>query len=224
MGVSFGGGVSLLVAADARFADDVAFVVSIGAHDDLARVSRFFATNEIASADGATVKLKAHEYGPTVLVYQHAADFFPESDVDTARDALRLWLWEKRDEARETAKRLPPESRTKVEHLFAAEVASLRDELLAEVDKRETEMKRVSPHGRLAGLKAHAYLLHGDGDTVIPASETLWLAKDVPAAQLRAVLVSPALVHVELKEPTAADKWALIHFMGQVIAEAEATP
>lgn len=221
MGTSFGGGVALLTAADARFADDVAFVVAVGAHDDLGRVSGFFATDEIAEVSGATKKLHAHEYGATVLVYTHVEDFFPEADVPAAKEALRLWLWEKREPAREAAKRLSPASKERVEKLFAADVASVRPELLAGIERRAREMKEVSPHGRLAGIKASVYLLHGEGDTVIPATETMWLAADVPPASLRAVLVSPAIVHVELKEPSLADKWALIHFMGQVIGEAE---
>ena len=36
-----------------------------------------------------------------VLVYSHVEDFFPAEDVPAARDALRSWLWEKRDDARE---------------------------------------------------------------------------------------------------------------------------
>jgi dienelactone hydrolase len=221
MGMSFGGGVALLTAADARFADRIAFVVAVGAHDDLARVSRFFATNEIAEADGGTLALHAHEYGATVLVYSHVEDFFPEADVPAARDALRLWLWEKRDDARAIANKLSPASKEKVEKLFAADLAPVRQEILAEIDRHVAEMGAVSPHGHLAGLRAHVYLMHGAGDTVIPASETLWLAKDVPPALLRAVLVSPAIVHVELKEPTLLDKWELVHFMGRVIGEAE---
>jgi dienelactone hydrolase len=221
MGMSFGGGISLLAAADPRFAERVAFVVAVGAHDDLERVSRFFATSEIKEASGATLELHAHEYGATVLVYTRAEDFFPAADVPAAKDALRLWLWEKRDDAREAEKRLSPASKEKVDKLFAADIASVRPEILAEIDRRAQAMKAVSPHGHLAGLRAHVYLLHGAGDTVIPASETLWLAKDVPAAELRAVLVSPAIVHVELKEPTLLDKWELVHFMGRVIGEAE---
>ena len=99
----------------------------------------------------------------------------------------------------------------------------MRPELLAEIDRRaRDDMKTVSPHGRLGSLRAHVYLLHGAGDTVIPATETLWLAQDVPPASLRTALVSPAIEHVELKEPTLGDQWALVHFMGQVIGEAEA--
>lgn len=221
MGMSFGGGVALLAASDARFADDVAFVVAVGAHDDLARVSHFFATNEIADPSGAPAAVKAHEYGATVLVYTHAEDFFPKEDVPAASDALRLWLWERHDEARAAAQRLSPPSKEKVERLFAADLAPVRAEILAVIEKKKAEMAAVSPHGRLGGIHAPVYLLHGAGDTVIPATETLWLASDVPSAWRRAVLVSPAIQHVELKEPKIGDEVALVHFMGQVIAEAE---
>lgn len=221
MGTSFGGGIALLTAADARFADHVAFVVAVGAHDDLARVSGFFATDEIQDATGTMRKMHAHEYGATVLVYTHAEDFFPAEDVPAARDALRLWLWEKREAARTEAKKLSPDSKAKVEKLFAADIGSVRPELLAEIERRANDMKTVSPHEHLAGLRANVYLLHGEGDTVIPATETLWLAKDVPSSTLRAVLVSPAIQHVELKEPSLSDKWALVHFMSQIITEAE---
>jgi len=219
LGTSFGGGIALLTAADARFADHVSFVVGVGAHDDLARVSGFFATNTIVDAEGTSRSLRAHEYGATVLVYTHAADFFPAEDVPAARDALRLWLWEKREPARAAAARLSPESKSKVERLFEAKIDTVRDELLAEIERRRSDMATVSPHGRLGGLRARVYLLHGEGDSVIPATETLWLAKDVPRAALREVLVSPAIQHVELKEPSLADQWSLVHFMSEIIAE-----
>jgi dienelactone hydrolase len=222
MGTSFGGGVSLLTAADPRFADDVAFVVAIGAHDDLARVSGFFANDAIEEVTGTTKKLHAHGYGATVLVYTHAEDFFPAEDVPGARDALRSWLHEKRDAAREAAKALTPPSQAKLDVVFGPDISALRPELLAMIERHREDMKTVSPHDRLAGLRAHVYLLHGEGDTVIPATETLWLAQDVPATSLRAVLVSPAIEHVELKDPSLGDQWSLVHFMGDVIGEAEA--
>ena len=222
MGTSFGGGISLLTAADARFSSEVSFVVAIGAHDDLGRVSRFFATDEIPEVGGATKKMHAHGYGAMVLVYTHVEDFFPAEDVPAAREALRLWLWEKRDQAREASRALSTASKARMEQFFDSDASTFRTELLAAIDRREGDMKKVSPHDHLAGVRAHVYLLHGAGDTVIPATETMWLAHDVPAASMREVLVSPAIEHVELKEPTAADKWALVHFMSDVIGEAEA--
>jgi pimeloyl-ACP methyl ester carboxylesterase len=221
VGVSFGGGVSLLAAADPRFASHVSFVVSIGAHDDLARVSRFFATNEIPSAAGPIEHLHAHEYGGVILVYTHAEAFFPPADVPAAREALRLWIWEKRDEARAAAAPLSPASRAKVEALFRADIASVRTELLAQIDRLAPQMALVSPHGRLAGMKAHVYVLHGAGDTVIPATEAEWIARDLPPGALRGLLVTHALEHVDLKAPSLGDQWQLVHFMSAVVAEAE---
>jgi len=223
MGFSFGGGVALLSAADPRFADRVGFVVAVGAHDDLPRVARFFATNTIEEVTGTTKAMHAHEYGPMVLVYTHIEDFFPADDVPAAKDAIRHWLWEERTEARESAKTLSPASKEKVEKLFAADVASVKDELLRELEKKQEAMQKVSPHGHLAGMRANVYLLHGEGDSVIPATETLWLAQDVPPGRLRSALVTPAIEHVELKAPSTSDKLALVHFMGQVIGEADAT-
>lgn len=222
MGMSFGGGISLLTASDPRFADRVSFVVAVGAHDDLGRVSRFFVTDEIEDTTGVKQPLKAHGYGMMVLVYSHVEDFFPAADVPAAREALRLWIWEKRDEAREAQKGASPESRAKLDKLFGDGSAELRPEMLALIGRHTADMAAVSPHGHLDAIRANVYLLHGAGDTVVPSSESDWLAKDVPASRLKSTLITHALEHVDFKDPSAHDKWELVHFMGQVIAEADA--
>src|SRR5262249_24805795 len=100
MGMSFAGGLALLAAADPRFQPDIGMVLAVGAHDDAARVCRFFATNRIERADGSVESLAAHDYGALVFVYSHATHFFGEEDLPRARESLRLWLAEQRDEAR----------------------------------------------------------------------------------------------------------------------------
>jgi len=221
MGMSFAGGLSLLAASDPRFAPDVGFVVAVGAHDDLARVARFFATNEIPRPDGSILKLAAHPYGPLVLVYDRLEDFFPPADLDAARAALRSWLWEDLDVARKQEAALSPPSRARMDDLFADHLDSVTPALLAEIDARGDAMRAASPHGNVGRLHAPVYLLHGAGDAVIPSTETLWLATDVPSGLLRDVLVSPAVVHVELEgEPALREKWALVHFMADVLGAA----
>jgi dienelactone hydrolase len=216
MGMSFAGGLGLLAASDPRFASDVGFVVAIGAHDDLGRVLRFFATNQAERPDGTKQALAAHPYGALVLIYSHVERVVPAADVPAARDALRLWLWEQPDAARARAKDLSPEARARIEALFEGkgDVPALIDE----VARDQATVAAVSPHGHLGALQAPVFLLHGAGDTVIPASETLWLAEEIPSRLLRAALVSPALVHVELQgEPSLAEQWALVHFMAGVL-------
>jgi len=221
MGMSFGGGIALLTAARPDLRDKVGFVVAVGAHDDLARTLRFFATSTIGLPDGTSRAQRAHDYGAMVLVYNRVDDFFPEADREPARLALRAWLQERREDARAHAKKASAASQAKLEEIFTTDLAGLRPELLAIVKAHEGEDTGVSPHGHLGGLRAPVYLLHGEGDSVIPSSETLWLAKDVPPGLLRQAVVSPAIRHVEVEgEPTLAQQWELLHFMGEVLGEA----
>jgi len=218
MGLSFAGGLSLVAASDPRYADTLAFVVSVGAHDDLGRVLRFFVTDEAPRPDGSTLHVHAHDYGTVVLEYSHAEDFFPPQDVDAARRALRSVLHEDLDAARALAKALSPASREKMGHILEHDTASLAPELLAEIARLQPQFAAVSPAAHLARLRVPALVLHGAGDVLIPPSEAEWLAHDVPAAMLRDALVSHAIEHVGLESDTGAfDRLALVHFMSDVL-------
>jgi len=218
MGMSFAGGLSLMAAADPRFAPSIGFVASIGGHDDLGRVLRFFVTNTIEHPDGSLEELHAHTYGPMVLVYSHIEGFFPEADAAAARDALRYWLWEEFDTAKERVKQLGPESRARMEALFDHKLETVRPELLAEIERQSPRFPSVSPAECLRDVRAPIFLLHGAGDTVIPASETEWLAHDAPRAWLAQALVSKAISHVELEgEPGWADRLRLVHFIAGLL-------
>jgi len=222
MGLSFAGGLALLAAGDARWAPDIAFVVAVGSHDDLTRVAHFFFDDQIARPDGSIFKIAAHDYGAMVLVYENVERFFPTEDVPTAREAIRYWRWEDQVNARKTSEKLTAASREKLEKLFQKKREDLRAELEKLIDVSEISMREVSPHDRMRGVRAPIFLLHGAGDTVIPASETLWLAHDAPPGSVRNALISPAVVHVELEgEPTKKDQWQLVDFMAQILDEAE---
>jgi dienelactone hydrolase len=221
MGLSFAGGLALLAATDARYAESVAYVVAVGAHDDLGRVSRFFATGRIEQADGTTLTMRPHDYGPLVLVYAHADGFFPLEDVPVAREVLRLWLWEQRDDARKREVGLTPSSKAKLDALLDGKIDTVADELLHDVDAREGAMRDVSPHGHIDGVRVPVFLLHGASDNVIPASETRWIARDLSPVTPRSVLVSPLIGHVEIEgEPTAGERWAAVHFLAGILEKA----
>jgi dienelactone hydrolase len=223
MGLSFAGGLSLVAATDPRYAPSVAFVVAVGAHDDLGRVLRFFTSNESPRPDGTTLRLQAHDYGAVVLVYSHVEDFFPADDVPVARDALRAWLHEDFDVARSRAEALSPEAGVRMKQVFAHSSA-LAPVLDAEVARLSPQLAAVSPAAHLADIRVPVFLLHGAGDRVIPSSETEWLAHDTPRAMLRAALISPAIEHVEIEgTPSVGDQLALVHFMGDVLDAADET-
>ncbi len=222
LGLSFAGGLSLLAAADPSFAPAIDFVVAVGAHDDLERVARFFVTDEIEDDRGNKVHLHAHDYGAVVLVSMYVGSFFDTPDVGAAREALRLWLCEEFDNARAAAKKLSPAGQAKLALVFEHREDLLRPEIERVIDAHRAEMKRVSPHDALSGLRARVFLLHGAGDTVIPSSETLWLAHDAPPGSVAEAVVSRAIVHVDLEgTPTVRERYDLVHLLAGVIESAD---
>jgi dienelactone hydrolase len=218
LGISFGGGLSLVAASDPRYAPFIQFVLSIGAHDDLERVSQFFISNKITRPDGTTLQMAAHEYGPLVLIYSHVEDFFLPADVASAHEALRLLLWEKVDESRKFAERLSPASCAKMELLYNRNINPLAPEIGQVIAQRHSEMADVSPHGHLLDLHVPVLLLHGAADNVIPPTELLWLEHDLPPSDLVASLTSPVLSHASLEgKPTLLDNLHLVHFMAKML-------
>jgi pimeloyl-ACP methyl ester carboxylesterase len=218
LGISFGGGLSLIAAARPQYAPYIGFVVSVGAHDDLARVSQFLITNTISRPDGTTLAMQAHEYGPLILIYSHPEDFFPPADISTAHDALQLLLWEKVGESKKVAERLSAPSRQKMDLLYRHNVDALAGEMKQSIARHVTEMAPVSPHGQLGSLHVPVLLLHGAADNVIPPSEMLWLQHDIPSGLVKDALMSPALSHASMDgKPSLADNLRLVHFMAQML-------
>jgi pimeloyl-ACP methyl ester carboxylesterase len=220
IGLSFAGGLALLAASRPQYAEHISFVVAVGAHDDMGRVARFFAANIVEHTDGSKAPFSAHEYGALVLIYTHLGDFFQTEDIPAAREALKFWLWEKPDDSLRAARQMSAAGQAEFD-LIIHHHEQLQHQLLDEVTKYSEAMAAVSPHGKLDGLKVPVFLLHGTADSVIPASESEWLAKDVPPADLRRLLLSPALIHVHLEDKVPfSQKWDLIDFMAQVLQSA----
>jgi pimeloyl-ACP methyl ester carboxylesterase len=218
LGLSFAGSLGLLAAADPKYRNDISVVASIGGYDDLARVLRYYATNSIVGPNGQKFSLPAHEYGILVVAYSHPGEFFSEQDVPLAREALKQQLYENVNAAKEIAARLSPPGRKVMEALLEHQTQVLSADLLAALKKHEAEPAEVSPAGKLGDIKADVFLAHGAGDNVIPPTETEWLARDVPPARLKEVLISPVISHVEVDgKSTFADDWRLVHFMEEFL-------
>ena len=224
MGFSFAGGLSLVAASRPETSAAIGLVVAVGAHDELARVTRFFAEGKAPAPHGAPLSMRPHEYGPLVLAYGQPERFFSGGDVAIAREAMRLKLWERHPEAIERAKALSPEGRERFEQLTTGDRAKLAPILNALADENGAAFREASPHGKLGGVRVPVFLLHGAGDSVIPPTETEWLASEVPPEDLREALVSPVIQHVELHgEPGLRDRYAVVHFLSSVLTELDGT-
>lgn len=217
IGFSFAGGLSLLAGTDEQLAGSLEFVASIGGHHDLTRVLRFFIDNSIETPAGR-VTTHAHEYGLIVLVHECLAELLPQRDVGLASRVLQAWLMDDRTRARSL---MAEASSTQAEELFSlledGQMDQLEPRLRQVLDNRAEHLSKLSPSGKLQRLAVPAYLLHGAGDTVIPASETAWADIELESKPHLA-LVSPLVVHVELGgEPNLVDRLKLVDFMARLL-------
>jgi pimeloyl-ACP methyl ester carboxylesterase len=222
VGVSFAGGLSLLAACDPRYAPHIRSLVLMGAYDSLPRVVRFLATSQAEFPDGRVEPYKAHDYGAAVFVYSHLEQFFSSADLAAAHESLRDWLWEQPAAAEALFPRLSPASRDTLEILINRQIDQLRPKLLATIQEDEAQLEAISPEGKLASLRAPVFLLHGATDDIIPSTETLWLEKDIPRADLREALITPAFSHVDPEKSSVwTDELRLVEFLAGVLREAD---
>jgi len=223
MGLSFSGGLALVSAGDPLYHQSYKFVMAVGSQDSMTRVADYYQTGSDLRPDGTVQLLPAHEYGPLVLEYEYLEDFVPARDLVPLRAVLRAHLYEDKEaEARASLALNEVQKREALELMDATSTATHARIAAAEL-KHAKEMAGLSPGGRLAGLDLPVYLLHGEADNIIPSAETLWMARELPKGQLKAVLVSPVLSHLDLNGagPGAMDNWRLLHFFALVMRAAE---
>jgi len=222
LGLSFAGGLSLMAAADPKYSDSISFVAAVGAQDDVQRVERYLVDGQTHWPDGRLLTTPPHEYGWLILIYSHPEDFFNAGDVEGARQSLRLLLHEDVKQAETRAARLSAEGQRSMNAIFAHHRELFRDKLSADLDRHKAEAVAVSPHNHMGALMAKVLLVHGEGDDVIPPSETEWLARDIPHHDLQEALISRAISHVSLeKEPGWRDQTAVIHWIALMLKDAD---
>ena len=218
LGISFAGGLSLLAAADPDVESKLAWVMSMGGYHDLSRVLQFFARNQIASPEGG-IERQASEYGLVVLVYGNLERFVPEQERNLVQEAMKAWLHEDRETARALSGRfLLPESRLLFERLESQHLGELRPEVERILVDKATDLEDLSPHGKLRQIPCPVYLLHGKGDSLIPAAETEWADLELGAHDHNA-LISPVIDHAEVdRTPSMRERLALVWFMAALLS------
>jgi dienelactone hydrolase len=223
MGLSFAGGLALVAAADPGYHADFKFVLAVGSQDSMARVTEYYRTGADARPDGTIELLPPHEYGPLVLEYEYLDDFVPKQDAAALRAVLRAHLYEDRKAEAEASFALNEAQKREALELMDATSTTTRARIAAAMVKHDDELAGLSPHGRLKTLDTPVYLLHGQADNIIPSAETLWMASELRDENLRAMLVSPVLSHINLDgaNPGMMDEWRLVHFFALVLDAAE---
>jgi dienelactone hydrolase len=223
MGLSFSGSLSLLAAANPEYRPYFKFVVAIGSEDEMSRVARFYRTGEDARPNGSEETLAPHEYGPLVIEYEHLQDFVPQQDLTPLRAVLRAHLYEDPAAEKAALAKLDPDQTVEAVELMDINSPITRRLLAAAETSHIQDMAGVSPHGHLSQLTTPVYLLHGEGDNIIPSAETQWMAREIPTQTLQASLISPVISHLDMdgKSPDILDQLRLVHFFALILHAAE---
>ena len=217
LGLSFAGGMALIAASNAAVGQQLSAVIAIGAHDDLRRVLDFYETDEARAPDGTVLHMKAHEYGQLVVAYDYAAHFFSSADVAQARLTLRTLLYENLPQAHAEAAKLSAQGQQRMTQLFAHDTKSLDADIQRGLAAVQLELDAASPHFYVSRVHVPVLLLSGADDNVVPPTETLWLAHDLPPGVLKGMLITPAIGHVELTGAGWGAQWRLIQWFKQML-------
>lgn len=223
IGISFGGGLSLVAAGRPSLSGKIDRVVSFGGHGDLPRVLRYLCTGLLP--DGTPQP--AHDYGTVLFLLNALPHLVPPDQVAPLDRAIRIFLDASMvdvsdppraaalfREAHGLGAVLPEPARSVMADVSARDSTRLGPRLLALAETVGGDPS-VSPERSPATL-APVFLAHGSADTVIPQTETPSVAAYLDRAPGRQAMkvewvLTPAVSHADAKgDVTLADAWKLI--------------
>lgn len=226
LGISFGGGLTIVAAGRRSIADRVAFAMAFGGYGDLPRVLRYLCTG---IQPGGAYRAP-HDYGLAIVTLGVADRLVPADQVQPLKtaillflDASRLDLIDKKQAEAEFARakqleaQLAEPSRSYMDYVNHRDVARLGPLLLPHLgalagDPSLSPDRSPPPHSAV-------YLLHGTDDNVVPAIESTLLAGTLRARGVAVhLLLTPLITHAEVdRSSTAGAVWGLIHFWADVL-------
>jgi dienelactone hydrolase len=218
LGISFAGGLSIVAAGRPAIRDKVAFVMSFGGHGDLPRTLKYLVTGQEPAVAGV-VTHPPHDYGVAVITYAGADRIVPPDQTTALRDGIGTFLLASQltlvsmdqanatfAKAREMAKTLPEPSKTYLTWVNDRNVKKLGPLLAPEVAKFSSDPAASAERAPLPP-SAPVYLLHGTGDIVIPAAESVILADYLRRKGVEVhLLLSELITHAEVVRSAAASE------------------
>ena len=241
MGISFSGGLSIIAAGRPSLTNRVAYVFSLGGHDDLARVLRYLCTGqELRPASAVqlgtapvdtTFVLPPHDYGVAVILLSLADRLVPAAQVERLRAGVRQYLWASAldggvdkarapaefDAVQKLARTLPEPSARLLRYVLERDVVHLGARLLPLIGTNgaaDALSLSKSPKPSVP-----VFLLHGLEDNVVPAVESEYLAEDLRGHAPVRLLLSGLISHAEADQPLRAkDVLELAGFWGDLLS------
>ena len=186
MGISFAGGLSIVAAGAPVAPRRVAFVVSFGGHGDLPASLRYLCTGiQPDGVDASAARLWRRDHSarrsPTAscprtggaAARRHPDTFLEARGSTRGQGAGRRRISAR---ARDSPTRCPNRRATLMRYVNERDVAHLGPMLAATRRPRSATTRRAFARRATPAPRAPVFLLHGTGDNVIPAIESVLLA------------------------------------------------
>ena len=192
---------------------------------------RYLATGEAPQVAGLETH-PPHDYGVAVILYGLAdRGVVPMDQVAALREGIETFLLASQltlvsmdqatatfAKARDMATKLPEPSRTYLNYVNDRAVTKLGPALVPYLHQLGAEDPALSPQRVEHPASAPLFLLHGSGDTVIPAAETALFSADLrrKGADVH-VLLSELITHAEVnRAATYVDVLKLVNLWAQI--------
>ena len=185
LGISFGGGLSIVAAGRPEIRNGVAFVLAFGGHADLPRTLQYLCTG--IQPDGTT--RPPHDYGLAIVLLGAAERVVPPPQVEPLQQAIRSFLEASRLEMVDKPKAAIEFERAKTLAVALAGTVAHLHGVRERPRRRASRARPAAAHGgssaairrcrrrdRLCHPRA-CVLLHGTDDNVVPAIESTLLAR-----------------------------------------------
>jgi dienelactone hydrolase len=243
LGMSFSGGFSVVAAGRASLQERVAYVLSIGGHDDLTRVLRYLCLGSEARPSGQLrfsstpdgdgeqiLARRPEEQGLAVFLLGVADQVVPRAQVDALRAAVRQSLEasvRERDgparsgqdaaSRRTITPRLPEPAATLLRYVNDHDVVHLGARLLPHARAYASD-PGLSP-STSPKPAAPLFLLHGTEDNLIPPLEAEYLADRVRGQTPVRMLMTRAISRPGAdRTPAAGELLRLAGFWGDLLS------
>lgn len=205
VGISVAGTLGLMTAAQDDIREEIAFVVSIGGYQDLARCNRYWFSSEVSEQRHGDYSVRC--YGKWVSMLAALDTLQHRSDRRAMEEVLRSLLATGKQPAQ--MPRLTKEG-LHWYHLAAVEDRATNVELVGRIeDSLSGYFDSLSPNRSLSRVGCPVFLVHGIKDELIPSGETVQLQKRLTATQPH-VLLTPLISHTHPRHSQLSllEKWS----------------
>ncbi len=197
-GFSYAGGLSVLAAADPRIADRIRFCFLLGGYYDLVSVVTYMTTG-MYERDGTWVHLEPRNTGRWAFLLNSSDLIEDVADRETIAALARRKLDGPDSDVSDLVRGLGPEGASVYSLMVNTDPEQTRRLVEGLSPRVRQYFDELTLAGRIDGLRCRLIIGHGRDDDLIPYTESLKLARNVPEGTAVHLAILESFHHVDFR-------------------------